>query len=130
MSNLKSFFLVQGCAPIGIANSVVIPDSSFSSSTYYDNRYISHNARLNTTLYGWGPNVEDKASCWLQVDLLAMYTLCAIATQGCSGNTEWATRYNVKFSKDGSSWSFYSENGKTKVSNSMKAYLYWWNEYI
>ena len=116
--------MISGCAPVGVADRAVIPDSSFLASTFYDSRYAVHTARLRSKLYGWGPKAADKGTDWLRVDLGEEFKLCAIATQGCSGNQEWTTKYTLELSKDGVSWKFYQENGKTKVASDWGNYRF------
>ena len=96
-----------------------IPDSSMTASSYYDSRYREYYGRLHETRgNGWEPKTKNDKTDYLQVDLGAQHSVCALATQGNRrgiARNEWTTQYKVSLSRDGVSWSFYQENNKVKV---------------
>ena len=93
-----------------------IPDSSMTASSIYGVNTLPYYGRLNDTQEsGWQPHTSDDKSDYLQVDLGAQHSVCALATQGNPGGSEWTTQYKVQLSCDGASWSFYPENDQVKV---------------
>ncbi|XP_048579368.1 receptor-type tyrosine-protein phosphatase S isoform X3 [Nematostella vectensis] len=107
-----------GCSSqaVGISDSHVIPDNRFSATTIYDSRYHPYYARLNGSP-GWDRKSSD-TSGYLQIDLNAVFMVCAVATQGASYGTEWVKSYKVQFSIDNQAWSTYRETaGTDKVFN-------------
>ena len=112
----KSPTFVAGlCEPIGVQDKNKIPDSSMTASSYFDGRYYPYYGRLHETRgHGWAPKTKTDRTDYLQVDLGALHSVCALATQGRKEG-EWATRYKVSLSRDGVSWSFYQEDNKLKV---------------
>ena len=93
----------------------IIPNSSFTATSYFDNRYKPSNARLNG-YNGWGPATPKIQNEYLQVDLGYPNVICAIATQGRSMADEWVTEYRIMTSVNGKEWTDYKENGKIKAS--------------
>ncbi|EDO29857.1 predicted protein, partial [Nematostella vectensis] len=90
-----------------------IPDESFSAPTYMQG-FEPKNARLNGGQY-WVPKSTSNPG-YLQVDLLSLYMICAVATQGGT-LPEYDTRttiYKLSFSKSGSFWDIYHESGTEK----------------
>lgn len=99
---------------VGIADPSIIPDHRFTASSYYDNRYIPSNARLNTSS-SWAPRTTAGGD-WLQIDIGYLMIVCALATQGASGHVhEWATSYKIRVSLDNVNWKYYKENSVDKV---------------
>ncbi|XP_048582751.1 fibropellin-1 isoform X2 [Nematostella vectensis] len=112
----------EGCdlAAVGVQNRSLIPDESFSAPNYWqDNVFPSDffspkNARLNGDKY-WIPQTVS-GTLYLQVDLLSLYMICAVATQGgtISQRDTRATRYKLSLSTTESSWQIYQESGADK----------------
>ena len=103
------------CQPVGVQDVNTIPDSSMTASSSYGIHTLPYFAgRLNDTRgSGWAPATSDNKTDYLQVDLGALHSVCALATQGTA--SEWTTQYKVSLSLDGVSWSFYQENNTVKV---------------
>uniref|UniRef100_A0A6P8GYK1 Uncharacterized protein LOC116286842 n=1 Tax=Actinia tenebrosa TaxID=6105 RepID=A0A6P8GYK1_ACTTE len=99
--------------PVGLENMYIIPNISFTASSFYDNKYIPYNARLNG-YNGWSPKLANRENEYLQVDLGYPYVICAIATQGSSLKTEWVTQYRIMTSVYGTEWVAYKENSQVK----------------
>ena len=109
-----SIFVSGLCEPIGVADVNKIPDSSMTAPSYYSTSYYPYYGRLDTTRgNAWCPKTTDDRTDYLQVDLGALHSVCALETQGKSG--EWTTQYKVSMSRDGVSWALYQENNKVKV---------------
>ncbi|PFX11764.1 Neuropilin-2 [Stylophora pistillata] len=100
---------------IGLASGGTIPSSSFSASSYFDHRYKPSFGRLNGTNRGWGPKTKTNLADFLQIDLLYEYVICAVATQGANGISEWTTNYKIQLSMDGITAVTYQETNVDKV---------------
>ena len=89
-----------------------------TASTFYDDKEYPHYGRLNGTRGRgvWCAKNKHKPGEYLQVDMMEMYSVCAVATQGSRGNDLWTTNYKLYFSTDGATWETYQENKADKVS--------------
>ena len=56
---------------------------------------------------------------YLQVDMGAVRSVCAVATQGLRAGANWATSYKVHLSTDGVTWNVYKENNVEKGNKFM-----------
>ena len=90
-----------------------IPDSSMTAPSQYTSYYPYYGRLDMTGGYAWCPLTTSDKTDYLQVNLGALYSVCALATQGKDG--EWTTQYKVSLSRDEVSWSFYQEDNKVKV---------------
>ena len=109
-------FVSDLCQPIGVQDVNKIPDSSMTASSYYSTYYYPYYGRLHGIRgYGWAPKTKTDRTDYLQVDLGALHSVCALATQGRRIGGKWTTQYKVSLSLDEVSWSFYQENNKVKV---------------
>ncbi|XP_030842236.1 retinoschisin-like [Strongylocentrotus purpuratus] len=78
-----------------------IADTSIAASTCIsDDAYCSESARLNREVGGWVPLINDFAQ-WIQVDLMAVYRVTGVITQGRSDAPHWVTRFTVWTSREG-----------------------------
>ena len=102
------------CTAIGVSTDVyTIPDDQMTATSNYL-AYYSYNGRLNGTS-GWcAKSNTDYSNDYLQIDLGAEYSVCAVATQGKSSGS-YLTSYKLSFSTDGETWGFYQEDGEDKV---------------
>ena len=102
---------------VGVADKNIIPDSRMTASTFFDNRYYPYYGRLheNRGNGGWCTKTKSDRTDYLQVDMGAVRSVCAVATQGESGLTEWTTRYKLHLSTDGVTWNTYKETNIEKV---------------
>ena len=103
------------CGPVGVENK--IPDARMTASTYFDSRYYPYYGRLNGYRgYGaWCTKTTTDRTDYLQVDMGAVHSVCAVATQGQS-YSYWITSYKVHLSTDGVTWKSYKENNVEKVT--------------
>lgn len=113
--NLNYYFAACESEAIGLASSAIIPDNSFSASSYFSNEYKPSFGRLNGTNRGWGPKTTINSADYLQIDLLYEYVICAVATQGANGIDEWTTNYKIQSSMDGITTVTYQETNVEKV---------------
>ncbi|CAH3030672.1 unnamed protein product [Porites evermanni] len=107
----------EECQPVGVANSIKIPNAQMTASSYYDARYYPHYGRLNEARGngGWCPKTrQGPRTDYLQVDLGTIQSVCAVATQGTRVN-EWTTSYVLRMSTDEIIWNPYKENNAEKV---------------
>ncbi|PFX13684.1 Lactadherin [Stylophora pistillata] len=100
---------------IGLASGGTIPDSSFSASSYFNSAYKPSFGRLNGANRGWSPKTKTNLADFLQIDLLYEYVICAVATQGANGISEWTTNYKTQLSMDGITPVTYQETNVDKV---------------
>ncbi|KAL9970481.1 hypothetical protein ACROYT_G022861 [Oculina patagonica] len=117
---------VRVCGPVGAADRNTIPDARMTASSSYSRlygfrKYIYHYpsyGRLNANLGGgaWCPRTTSNRRDFLQVDMGAVGSVCALATQGAVGSRYWTTSYKVHFSTDKSTWKAYKENNVEKVN--------------
>ena len=106
-------FLEPGpCTAIGVSDDIhTIPDDQITSTSYYLS-YYPYEARLNGES-GWCTRNDDGITEYLQVDMGAEYTVCAVATQGKPDS--YVKSFILSFSTDGEVWSTYQEDGDDKV---------------
>ena len=67
-----------------------------------------------TDVKGWCQKTTAITDDYIQVDIGALHTVCAIATQG-KKNGSFVKSYKLSFSLDESSWSVYQEQNIDKV---------------
>ncbi|CAH3135237.1 unnamed protein product [Pocillopora meandrina] len=69
-----------------------------TASTVFDTRFYPFYGRLheNRVYGGWCPETVTDRTDYLQVvDMGAMLSVCAVATQGEKINNEWTTNYKL-----------------------------------
>ena len=105
------------CGPVGVGDSNKIADARMTGSTYHHRFYYAYYGRLNGTRgYGaWCAKTRTDRTDYLQVDMGALHSVCAVATQG-QRSSHWTTSYKVHLSTDGVTWSSYKENNVEKVT--------------
>ncbi|XP_048590513.1 EGF-like repeat and discoidin I-like domain-containing protein 3 [Nematostella vectensis] len=98
---------------IGLESDATIPDSSFSASSNY-NGFDARYGRLNHAK-SWEPS-SSSGDHYLQVDMISVYIVCAVDTQGGYHTVydDWTTRYKLSFALETGAWSIYQENGADK----------------
>ena len=94
-----------------------ISDARMTASTVFDTRFYPYYGRLheNRGYGGWCPRTVSDRTDYLQVDMGAMLSVCAVATQGERINNEWTTSYKLQLSTDGVTWNVFEEINTAKV---------------
>ena len=106
------------CGPIGIEDSNKIADARMTANSYYNTDYYPYYGRLNGNGGGgaWCAKTQTDKTDYLQVDMGAVHSVCAVATQGERSDYTWTTTYNVNLSTYGVQWNSYKENNVQKVT--------------
>ena len=105
---------------MGVADINTIPDDRITASTFASNKYSPHYGRLNGqrgSLGAWCTKTTDDRADYLQVDMGAVHSVCAVATQGATGG-HWVTSFKLKLSLDGTTFNYYMEDNSVKVNKS------------
>jgi len=89
-----------------------------TASTFDSSYYYPYYGRLNENRgYGaWCTKTTTDRTDYLQVDMGAVHSVCAVATQGEKRYKYWTTSYKVHLSTDGLTWKSYQENNVEKVT--------------
>lgn len=104
-------FVPAACTAVGVANKDKIPDEKITTSD--DSYSDAHDGRLNGESAWCVPIVSnDYTLDFLEVDMGAVHTVCAVATQGKAGGA-YVTSYKVSFRTDGE---FFFKDYKDKNS--------------
>ena len=114
-----SFPNLLGCedTSIGVEARGIIPDSSFTASSIFNNGLSKpYFARFGDTRgYGWCPSSpQNDNTNYLQIDLGAEYVVCAIATKA-GWYDKYVKTYKITMSNDKQNWKTYEEGGRQKV---------------
>ncbi|XP_030844550.1 uncharacterized protein LOC579853 isoform X8 [Strongylocentrotus purpuratus] len=104
--------ILNGPGPLGLER-YIIPDSSLTASSEYNADHGANRGRLNLARDGnlkggWSARAND-ANQWIQVDLLDIYRITSVATQGRQESSQWVTSYKLACSTDGTT--FYTVQG-------------------
>ncbi|XP_030848292.1 lactadherin isoform X1 [Strongylocentrotus purpuratus] len=110
----------QDASPIGL-ESGAIPDSSLTASSEYDANHGPFRGRLNIArdgaLYGgWSAKTND-LNQWIQVDLLATYSIVGVATQGRQDYSQWVTSFKIACSIDSTTFDTVKDPTNTDTDN-------------
>ena len=91
-----------------------------TASSYHNSRYYPYYGRLNENRgnKAWCTTTRTDRTDYLQVDMGAVYSVCAVATQGSPFESVWITSFKVYFSTGGVIWNAYKENNEEKVNSS------------
>ena len=111
-------FCFPACQPVGVADINTIPDDRITASTIHDSRYQPYYGRLNGRrgyLRAWCTKTKNDRTDYLQVDMGAVRSVCAVATQGGTGG-QWITSFKLKLSLDGTTFNHYMEDNAVKVN--------------
>lgn len=97
-----------------------ITDDQISAPSQYSEAHGWVRARLNLGIDskgngGWSARKSDPNQ-WIQVDLGKIMTVKGVATQGRAGPyRQFVTKYNLKYSDDGQTFTDYKQEGKTSA---------------
>ena len=103
---------------MGVADISTIPDDRITASTFHDSNYQPYYGRLNGgrgAIGAWCTKTTDDRTDYLQVDMGAVRSVCAVATQGATSNN-WITSLKLKLSLDGTTFNYYMEDNAVKVN--------------
>ena len=89
-----------------------------TASTFYGNNYYPYYGRLNGNRGNgaWCSKTTTDKTDYFQVDMGAVHSVCAVATQGYRTGPVWTASYKVHLSTDGVTWTNYKENNVEKVT--------------
>ena len=106
------------CRPVGVEDRNSISDSKMTASTINSNSYYAYYGRLNEDRSNgaWCAKTSTDRTDYLQVDMGAVHSVCAVATQGHRKGSHWTTSYKLHLSTDGVTWNSYKENNVEKVT--------------
>lgn len=90
-----------------------------TASTFYDSNYRPYYGRLNENRGNgaWCPKTQTDKTDYLQVDMGTVHSVCAVATQGANGASQWTTSYKLRLSMNEVNWNTYMQNNVEKVRN-------------
>ena len=106
------------CGAVGVEDRNKIPDARMTASAFHNNYYHPYHGRLNGNRGNgaWCTKTTTDRTDYLQVDMGAVHSVCAVATQGTRVLHEWTTSYKLHLSTDGVTWTNYKENNVEKVT--------------
>ncbi|XP_077947485.1 neuropilin-2a [Gasterosteus aculeatus] len=103
---------------LGMETGKISDDQISASTTFYDNRWLPRQARLNNDDNAWTPS-EDSNKEYIQVDLHFLKVLTGISTQGAiSKETQksyYVTTFKLEVSTNGEDWMVYRHGKNHKV---------------
>ncbi|XP_078374637.1 uncharacterized protein LOC144658156 [Oculina patagonica] len=105
------------CGAVGVEDRNTIPDARITASTFINSHVYPYYGRLNENRGNrvWCPRTTSDRTDYLQVDMGAVHSVCAVATQGHGTGSFWTTSYKVHLSTDEVTWNVYKENNVEKV---------------
>uniref|UniRef100_A0A665XAT1 Neuropilin n=1 Tax=Echeneis naucrates TaxID=173247 RepID=A0A665XAT1_ECHNA len=103
---------------LGMESGKISDDQITASTSFYDNRWLPRQARLNNDDNAWTPS-EDSNKEYIQVDLQFLKVLAGIATQGAiSKETQksyYVTTFKLEVSTNGEDWMMYRHGKNHKI---------------
>uniref|UniRef100_A0A8C5HNZ4 Neuropilin n=1 Tax=Gouania willdenowi TaxID=441366 RepID=A0A8C5HNZ4_GOUWI len=103
---------------LGMESGKISDDQITASTSFYDNRWLPRQARLNNDDNAWTP-AEDSNKEFIQVDLHFLKVLTGIATQGAvSKETQKSyhvTTFKLEVSTNGEDWMMYRHGKNHKI---------------
>ena len=110
------FVCGSACGAVGVKDRNKVPDARMTASSYFNSNSYPYYGRLNGDRgYTAWCAATDKID-YLQVDVGAGHSVCAVATQGDTAYPHWTISYKVHLSTDEVTWSSYKENNAEKVT--------------
>jgi len=105
------------CGPVGVEDRDTVLDDRMTASTYYSKYYYPYYGRLNESRRNgaWCAKTKTDRTDYLQLDMGAAHSVCAVATQGPRSGSAWTTSYKVHVSTDRVIWNAYKQNNEEKV---------------
>ncbi|XP_043965826.1 neuropilin-2a isoform X1 [Gambusia affinis] len=103
---------------LGMESGKISDDQITASTSFYDNRWLPRQARLNNDDNAWTPS-EDSNKEYIQVDLHFLKVLTGIATQGAiSKETQkayYVTSFKLEVSTNGEDWMVYRHGKNHRI---------------
>ncbi|XP_032362260.1 neuropilin-2a isoform X1 [Etheostoma spectabile] len=103
---------------LGMESGKISDDQITASTTFYDNRWLPRQARLNNDDNAWTPS-EDSNKEYIQVDLHFLKVLTGIATQGAISKetlkSYYVTTFKLEVSTNGEDWMVYRHGKNHKI---------------
>jgi len=98
-----------------------------TASVFQNSNAYPYYGRLNGRrgAGAWCPKTNSDRSDYLQVDMGAVHSVCAVATQGLRDYKDWTTSYKLRISLNGVTWNSYRENNVEKVCNETIHFYCW-----
>ena len=107
---------IVACKAVEVTDPKKIPDARMTASTVYGSGYQPYYGRVNTKRGSrWCPTSTTDRTDYLQVDMGAVHSVCAVATQTLNSG-EYTKTYYLRLSVDGLTWNTYEENKAKKVN--------------
>ena len=103
---------------MGVADINTIPDDRITANTFASSYYQPYYGRLNGRRGfegAWCTKTTDDRTDYLQVDMGAVHSVCAVATQGATGSG-WITSFKLRLSLDGKTFNYYMKDSAVKVN--------------
>ena len=103
---------------MGVADVNTIRDDRITASSFHNSNYQPYYGRLNGwrgLFEAWCTKTKNDRTDYLQVDMGAVRSVCAVATQGGRGS-QWITSFKLKLSLDGTTFNYYMEDNAVKVN--------------
>ncbi|XP_071959831.1 lactadherin-like [Antedon mediterranea] len=94
-----------------------IPNNQMTANDHY-----AHYAPFRGRLHGsssWAAKTGNPRKHWIQVDLGNITQVTQVATQGAAGRGSRVTKYNVKYSTDGSNFTEITSSGGGRFSGNV-----------
>ena len=90
-----SDYVSPACVPLGVADRNTIPEARMTASTFHDSHYHPSYGRLNGKRGngGWCTKTPSDRTDYLQVDMGAVSSVCAVATQGIQNSNSNSNLY-------------------------------------
>uniref|UniRef100_A0A8C7YRW9 Neuropilin n=1 Tax=Oryzias sinensis TaxID=183150 RepID=A0A8C7YRW9_9TELE len=103
---------------LGMESGKISDDQIKASSSFYDNRWLPRQARLNNYDNAWTPS-EDSNKEFIQVDLQFLKVLTGISTQGAISKetlkSYYVTTFKLEVSTNGEDWMMYRHSKNHKI---------------
>lgn len=106
--------------PLGLEDKR-IPNGQFSASSYYNHHLAPWHGRRNHR-WSWSVRYRNNKQ-WLQVNMVEIYRVRGIGTQGRQDANQWVKTYTVSYGMNGVDFTQYKENRRVKVTDDQFFYF-------
>ncbi|XP_027046414.1 uncharacterized protein LOC113674139 [Pocillopora damicornis] len=98
--------------PLGLEDKR-IPNGQFSASSYYNHHLAPWHGKLNHR-WSWSVRYRNNKQ-WLQVNMVEIYRVRGIGSQGRQDANQWVKTYTVSYGMNGVDFTQYKENRRVKL---------------